>query len=76
MDGRLSSAQTLLQQHEEAGRRGERERRALADRAKELERALQALETDKKHMQVHTHTHTHTHEHTRTHIHTHTCFDS
>lgn len=36
-------------------RRGERERRALCDRVKDLERALQACEMDKKHIQVHTH---------------------
>lgn len=44
----------MLQQQEEMVRRGERERRALTDKIKDLERTLQASETDKKHTQVHT----------------------
>jgi len=53
LDERLSTTQILLQQQEEAVRRGDRERRALVDRVKDLERSLQASETDKKHTQVH-----------------------
>lgn len=65
VDERLSTTQILLQQQEEAVRRGDRERRALTDRVKDLERALQATEMDKKHTQVHTHiTFTYTHTHT------------
>lgn len=52
LDERLTATQILLQQQEEVARRGDRERRALADRAKDLERALQASEMDKKHTQV------------------------
>lgn len=52
LDERLTTTQILLQQQEEAVRRGDRERRALSDRVKDLERALQASETDKKHIQV------------------------
>lgn len=55
LDERLTTTQILLQQQEEAVRRGDRERRALTDKAKDLERALQASEMDKKHTQVHTH---------------------
>uniref|UniRef100_A0A673XCW3 Ciliary rootlet coiled-coil, rootletin n=1 Tax=Salmo trutta TaxID=8032 RepID=A0A673XCW3_SALTR len=51
VDGRLSSTQAMLQQQEETVRRGERERRSLTDRVKELERALQTAETEKKHTQ-------------------------
>uniref|UniRef100_A0A3P9BZZ5 Ciliary rootlet coiled-coil, rootletin n=1 Tax=Maylandia zebra TaxID=106582 RepID=A0A3P9BZZ5_9CICH len=51
LDERLTTTQILLQQQEEAVRRGDRERRALSDRVKDLERALQASETDKKHIQ-------------------------
>uniref|UniRef100_A0A8C8DBX3 Rootletin-like coiled-coil domain-containing protein n=1 Tax=Oncorhynchus tshawytscha TaxID=74940 RepID=A0A8C8DBX3_ONCTS len=51
VDGRLSSTQAILQQQEETARRGERERRTLTDRVKELERALQTVETEKKHTQ-------------------------
>ena len=58
LDERLTATQILLQQQEELVRRGDRERRALTDRVKDLERALQASETDKKHTQVHTHTNT------------------
>lgn len=54
LDERLTTTQILLQQQEEAVRRGDRERRALTDRVKDLERALQASEMDKKHTQVHT----------------------
>lgn len=54
LDERLTTTQILLQQQEEAVRRGDRERRALSDRVKDLERALQASEQDKKHTQVHT----------------------
>lgn len=54
LDERLTTAQILLQQQEEAVRRGDRERRALTDRVKDLERALQASDMDKKHTQVHT----------------------
>lgn len=57
LDERLTTTQILLQQQEEAVRRGDRERRALTDRVKDLERALQASEMDRKHTQVHTHTH-------------------
>lgn len=59
-DERLTTTQLLLQQQEEAARRGDRERRALGDRVKDLERALHAVEMDKKHTQVDTHTHTDT----------------
>lgn len=59
VDGRLSSTQAMLQQQEETVRRGERERRALTDRVKELERALQTAETEKKHTQVDIHAHEH-----------------
>lgn len=55
LDERLTTTQMLLQQQEEAVRRGDRERRGLADRVKDLERTLQASEMDKKHMQVHAH---------------------
>lgn len=55
LDERLTTTQILLQQQEEVVRRGDRERRALTDRVKDLERALQASEMDKKHTQVHTH---------------------
>uniref|UniRef100_A0A8C7GH56 Ciliary rootlet coiled-coil, rootletin n=1 Tax=Oncorhynchus kisutch TaxID=8019 RepID=A0A8C7GH56_ONCKI len=51
VDGRLSSTQAMLQQQEETVRRGERERRALTDRVKVLERALQTAETERKHTQ-------------------------
>lgn len=61
LDERLTTTQLLLQQQEEAVRRGDRERRGLSDRVKDLERALHAVEMDKKHTQVNTHTHTHTH---------------
>ena len=54
LDERLTTTQMLLQQQEETVRRGDRERRALSDRVKDLERMLQASETDKKHTQVHT----------------------
>lgn len=60
LDQRLTTTQILLQQQEETTRRGDRERRVLSDRLKDLERALQASEADKKHTQVHTHRHTHT----------------
>lgn len=60
LDERLTTTQILLQQQEEAVRRGDRERRALTDRVKDLERALQASEMDRKHTQVRTRTHTHT----------------
>lgn len=53
LDERLTTTQILLQQQEEAVRRGDRERRALSDRVKELERSLQSSEADKKHTQVH-----------------------
>lgn len=56
LEERLTTTQILLQQQEEAVRRGERERRAVTDRVKDLERTLQASEMDKKHTQVHTHT--------------------
>lgn len=52
LDERLTTTQILLQQQEEAVRRGDRERRVLTDRVKDLERALQASEMDKKHTQV------------------------
>lgn len=52
LDERLTTTQILLQQQEEAVRRGDREKRALADRVKDLERSLQTSETDKKHTQV------------------------
>ena len=55
LDERLTTTQMLLQQQEEVARRGDRERRVLADRMKDLERMLQASEMDKKHMQVHRH---------------------
>ncbi len=65
LDDRLTTTQILLQQQEETVKRGDRERRALTDRVKDLERALQASEMDKKHTQVHTHVcvlvHVHTH---------------
>lgn len=67
LDERLTTTQILLQQQEEAVRRGDRERRALTDRVKVLERALHASDLDKKHTQVHicvlvsTYIHTHTH---------------
>ncbi len=54
LDERLTTAQILLQQQEEVVRRGDRERRALTDRVKDLERTLQASEMDKKHTQVRT----------------------
>lgn len=54
LDERLTTTQILLQQQEETVRRGDRERRALSDRVKDLERALQASEVDRKHTQVHT----------------------
>lgn len=53
LDERLTTTQVLLQQQEDAVRRGDRERRALSERVKELERLLQASETDKRHTQVH-----------------------
>lgn len=59
LDERLTTTQIMLQQQEEAVRRGDRERRALTDRVKDLERALHTSEMDKKHTQVHTNTHTH-----------------
>lgn len=68
LDERLTTTQLLLQQQEEAARRGERERRALSDRVKDLERALHALEVDKKHTQVHRHTETYGHTHTHGHL--------
>lgn len=49
LDERLTTTQIFLQQQEEAVRRGDRERRALTDRVKDLERALQASDMDKKH---------------------------
>lgn len=52
LDERLTTTQILLQQQEEVVRRGDRERRALTDRVRDLERALQASEADKKHTQV------------------------
>lgn len=55
VDERLTTTQMLLQQQEEVARRADRERRALTDRVKDLERALQASDTDRKHTQVHTH---------------------
>lgn len=58
LEERLSTTQILLQQQEEAVRRADRDRRAVTDRLKDLERALQVSETDKKHMQVHRRTHT------------------
>lgn len=61
LDERLTTTQILLQQREEVVRRGDRERRALTDRVKELERALQASEMDKKHTQVRTHLSTYIH---------------
>lgn len=64
LDERLTTTQILLQQQEEAVRRGDRERRALTDRVKDLERALQASEMDKKHTQVHTHISEHVYLHT------------
>lgn len=62
LDEHLMATQILLQQQEEMVRRGDRERRALTDRVKDLDRSLQASETDKKHTQVHTHTNIHTFE--------------
>lgn len=52
VDERLSSTQIVLQQQEETMRRADRERRALTDRVKDLERALQASEAERKHIQV------------------------
>lgn len=54
LEERLSTTQILLQQQEEMVRRGERERRSLTDKVKDLERALQTCEADKKNTQVHT----------------------
>ena len=71
LDERLTTTQIFLQQQEEAVRRGDRERRALTDRVKDLERALQASDMDKKHTQVHTRLCTSVHIHTHTHTHTH-----
>lgn len=68
LDERLTTTQILLQQQEEAVRRGDRERRTLTDRVKDLERVLHASDLDKKHTQVHTHLcaceHVYTHTHT------------
>lgn len=61
MDERLTTTHTLLQQQEEMVRRGDRERRALSDRVKDLERTLQTSEMDRKHTQVHTLVYTHVH---------------
>lgn len=52
LDERLTTTQILLQQQEEGVRRGDRERRALSDRVKSLERCLQTSESEKKHAQV------------------------
>lgn len=54
LDDRLTSTQILLQQQEDAVKRVDRERRALADRVRELERSLHTAEMEKKHTQVET----------------------
>lgn len=52
VDGKLSSAQALLQQQDESLRRGERERRALNERIKELERLSLNAEAERKRVEV------------------------
>lgn len=52
MDGKLSSAQALLHQQDESLRRGERERRALNERIKELERLSLNAEAERKRVEV------------------------
>lgn len=52
VDGKLSSAQALLQQQDESLRRGERERRAFNERIKELERLSLTAEAERKRAEV------------------------
>lgn len=70
VDGRLNSTQALLQQQEEAVRRGEREKRTLVEQVKEFERTLQNAEMERRHLQVHRNTHVHIYMHTQKHKHT------
>lgn len=52
VDGRLSGAQAELAQQEENTRRAERERRAVLDRVANLEKSLQATESELQASQV------------------------
>lgn len=52
MDGKLSAAQTGLVLQEETIRRNERDRKQMAERINGLERALAAIETEKRQLEV------------------------
>lgn len=52
LDDKLSTAQAQLHQQEELQRRGERDRRALNDKIKELERIVLNTETERKRVEV------------------------
>ena len=52
IDGRLASAQTALMLQEETIRRNERERKAMADKISNLERAVSAGDSEKRQLNV------------------------
>lgn len=52
IDGQLFSTQSTLVIQEESIRRAEREQKQLADRSNNLERAVAALEAEKRQLQV------------------------
>ena len=51
VDGRFASAQTALMLQEETIRRNERERKIITDKVTNLERTLNATESEKKQLQ-------------------------
>lgn len=57
VDVKLSSAQALLHEQDESLRRGERERRALNERIKELERLCLSAEAERRRVEVRGHVH-------------------
>jgi rootletin len=52
VEGRLTSAQTALMLQEEAIRRSDRDRKQQSEKINNLERAVQALESEKRQFQV------------------------
>lgn len=52
LDDKLSTTQAQMHQQEELQRRGERDRRALNDKIKELERILLNTEAERRRVEV------------------------
>ena len=52
VDSRLTSAQTALMLQEDTIRRGERERKQMADKISNMERFLAASESEKRQLQA------------------------